>query len=195
MNTNSKRSPISFTETIELDRLDELFNRWNKKEIEYVRKAVNGSHRPIIRNISILVSTLSNGWLYVGVAILMLASQGIASWSLLFTGGLAACISHCFYPIIKKHLARTRPCDYDATIDLSVKVLDEYSCPSGHVMTATAVAIPLAIAMPTLLPLIMLCCLIIAWSRISLGHHYPSDLLFGALLGSVVSLPISLAII
>jgi len=195
MDTQSTRPQIPFSNSAVLGRLRELFDRWNHKEIEYVRKAVHSTRRPFIRKFSILVSTLSNGWLYAGIVLIIIANLGLSSWPILLCGGMAALLSHCIYPVIKNCLARIRPCEYDNSIKLSIKVLDEYSCPSGHVMTAMSVSIPLAFAMPSFIPLIVFSCLLISWSRISLGHHYPSDLLLGALLGCTVSIPISIPLI
>ncbi len=58
-------------------------------------------------------------------------------------------------------------------------------------MAATAVAIPLAIGVPHMMPAILFAWVLIAWSRVSSGHHFPSDLVFGAILGTVIALPIS----
>lgn len=174
-----------------INGLDQFFNRWNQREIGFVRIAVQRSHSPYFRKTSLFINRLSDGWLYVIITFLLLALHGRSSWRLLLTAGLAAAISHCVYPVIKKRLARLRPCDYDCSLNLAIKVWDQYSCPSGHVMTATVVAIPLAIGFPSLLPAIVVACLIIAWARISLGHHYPSDLLLGALIGFMTALPLS----
>jgi membrane-associated phospholipid phosphatase len=58
-------------------------------------------------------------------------------------------------------------------------------------MTATVVAIPVGTVLPLFLPVIVLVWGITAWARISSGHHYPSDILVGALLGASVSLPVT----
>jgi undecaprenyl-diphosphatase len=171
--------------------LDQFFNRWNQREIGFVRIAVQRSHSPYLRKASLFINRLSDGWLYAIITFLLLTFQGRSSWRLLFTSGLAAAVSHCFYPFIKKRLARLRPCDYDRSLNLAVKVWDRYSCPSGHVMTSIVVAVPLAVGFPSLLPAIVVACLSIAWARISLGHHYLSDLLLGALLGFMTALPLS----
>ena len=125
----------------------------------------------------------------------LLLPQGWSSWRLILAAGLAALLSHLVYPTIKNRLARVRPCDYDPSLPLYTRVLDQYSCPSGHVMTATAVGIPLIVVLPKLTIAIVTGYLMIAWARISLGHHYPSDLLFGAILGALISAPLALLMI
>ena len=175
--------------------LEKLFHQLNASEIGYVHWAVNSSNKPHIRNSLVFINHLGNGWLYLLIAILLLAAQGLSSWRLLITACVAVILAHCIYPLIKNRLGRLRPCDYDPSLDLKVKVLDEYSCPSGHIMTATAVGIPMLFMLPQLLPVILIGYLLIAWARISLGHHYPSDLLLGAFLGILISTPVSILII
>ena len=175
--------------------LEKLINSLNAAEIGIVHWAVKRCYQPHIRNTLIFINHLGNGWIYLAIAISLLAIQGQASWPLLIAASIAALVSHCIYPLIKNAMARLRPCDYDPSLDLCVGVLDKYSCPSGHVMTATAVGIPLLIMLPHLMPVIVGGYLLIAWARISLGHHYPSDLLFGAFLGGSISAPVSLLVI
>jgi undecaprenyl-diphosphatase len=58
-------------------------------------------------------------------------------------------------------------------------------------MTAAAVGVPLALSFPATLPAAALVWLLIAWSRVSLGHHYPTDLLLGGAIGAGVSLTVA----
>jgi len=187
--------PNPYTASRPIDGLNDFLARCNEWEIGVVRLAVQNSQTPCLRNTSLLINHLGDGWLYVLIILSLLAFQGLHSWHLLLSAGLAAAMAHAIYPVIKNRLARLRPFDYDPSLNLSVRVLDKYSCPSGHTMTATAVAIPLAMGFPQLLPVIIAICLVIGWARISLGHHYPSDLALGALLGSSTAFPVSLLLI
>ena len=58
-------------------------------------------------------------------------------------------------------------------------------------MTAVAYSLPLAFACPEAAPAAALLCGTIGWSRVALGHHYASDVLFGALLGAAVGVPVA----
>jgi membrane-associated phospholipid phosphatase len=62
-------------------------------------------------------------------------------------------------------------------------------------MTAAAVGLPLGTAIPHIFPAIMAVWLAIAWSRVALGHHYPSDLVFGGVLGLVIAAPITMIMV
>lgn len=59
------------------------------------------------------------------------------------------------------------------------------SYPSGHVTVTTAMAAASALALPVLRWPLALVTLVIAWSRIAFGAHFPLDVLAGAVLGYV----------
>jgi undecaprenyl-diphosphatase len=189
---HSPPPPAAYTGSRLFHELHNFLTHCNEWEIGLVRRVVRKSQTPCLRNTSLLVNRLGDGWLYVLIALSLLAFQGLHSWHVLLSAGVAAAMAHSIYPVIKNRVARVRPCDYDPSLNLSIRVLDKYSCPSGHIMTATAVAIPLATGLPHLLPFAIVICLVIGWARISLGHHYPSDLALGALLGSSTAFPVSL---
>jgi undecaprenyl-diphosphatase len=190
MKARSRTSYVLYDKEGRSEEVEDFINRCNQWEIGFVRAALEMSSVPCARGLSIFVNRLSNGWLYPAAILVLLAIEGLSVWRLILVSGLAAAIAHSIYPVIKSRLGRLRPCDYDHALNLSIKTLDKYSCPRGHIMTATVVAIPLGKVFPFLIPAIGATCLIIAWARISLGHHYPSDILLGALLGSVVSVPV-----
>jgi undecaprenyl-diphosphatase len=173
-----------------------LFGRLDAREVRFVRIIVGKSKRhPRFLAATVFLNLLGNGWLYLPLAVLLPLIAGWSAWRFMLAGSLSVIIAHSFYPWLKSRLARLRPLEFDPALSSNIKTLDRYSCPSGHCMTAAAVGIPLALAFPqTLLPIIIVW-LMIAWSRISLGHHYPTDLLLGGLIGALVSLPISIFIL
>jgi undecaprenyl-diphosphatase len=184
-------SPVSSTDKKGLETIDGFLSRCNQCEIVFVRRAVQSVSSPGTRRICKYVNSLAAGWLYVVIALAVIGLQVVRGWRLIFVAGLAATIAHMIYPILKSRIARLRPFEFDSSVNLSMKALDRYSCPSGHIMTATVVAVPLGNALPIFLPGIICLWSVIAWARVSSGHHYPSDILLGALLGLAVSLPIT----
>ncbi len=123
-------------------------------------------------------------WIAVGLALLL--SKKYRRYGICLLGALVAGLLICNIGL-KNIVARPRPCWLES-IDLLVKNPKDYSFPSGHtwsavtgVWVATAanrkfgwVAIPLAAAL--------------AFSRLYLYVHFPSDILMGALIGAALGI-------
>lgn len=97
---------------------------------------------------------------------------------------------------MKHAIARLRPCQVIEGIRLIITCPSSYSMPSGHAISSFAVALPLFYLTQEYIALIwrlypLLLASLIAFSRIYLGVHYPSDVLAGALLGAIIGLVLS----
>lgn len=89
----------------------------------------------------------------------------------------------CCNVLLKPLAARVRPCDVNTGIALLVPRPTDYSFPSGHTGASfAAVGALLRCKRRLWLPALALACLI-AFSRLYLYVHYPSDVLGGILLG------------
>jgi undecaprenyl-diphosphatase len=174
------------------NRLHSVLRRLDAQEVSYVRILVNKSRKhPRLGALNGFINSMGNGWLYLPLAIMLFLLKGWGAWRFMVAASLSVTIAHLLYPWVKSFLARQRPHDFDPDLRSTVKALDLYSCPSGHCMTATAVGIPLVLTLPSALIPMLAVWLIIAWSRLSLAHHYPTDLLLGGLMGSVIAVPVA----
>ena len=81
---------------------------------------------------------------------------------------------------------RTRPYVVDTNLILLGDRPGDFSFPSGHTSTAASFGVGLFIALNKKYSwLFLLFPLLMGWSRITLFVHYPSDVLFGIIIGTI----------
>lgn len=97
--------------------------------------------------------------------------------------GLANALSHVVVHVLKRKIARPRPCDPFGRPLALVELPDPFSFPSGHAAATAAIAGTIAYAHPftgiVLLPLAG----VVAYSRVALRVHHLSDVVAGIALG------------
>ena len=88
--------------------------------------------------------------------------------------------------ILKNIIARNRPF-IDYPFDLLIKIPSSYSMPSGHSASSFAVAMVFAFRKEKGSLLMILLASLMAFSRLYLFVHYPSDVIVGIALGTLVA--------
>ncbi len=144
---------------------------------------------------AVTISRLGNGWFYPILAVLIFARWGVSGYRMIALAALNAALSHVAYPIIKRTVGRLRPYKVDPGLPCLLATQDEYSFPSGHVMTCVGVLVPVVMLWPAATVAAIVMAGSMAWSKIATAHHYPSDVIGGVLLGAGVSYPISLGVL
>lgn len=91
--------------------------------------------------------------------------------------------STCCNLLLKPFVARVRPCDINTAVQLLVPRPTDFSFPSGHTGASFAAASALYFGRSRLWPAALVLAVLIAFSRLYLYVHYPTDVLAGALLG------------
>ena len=101
--------------------------------------------------------------------------------------GLAALVanagSHVLVQLLKRAVARARPCDAMGRPLALVDLPDPHSFPSGHAAAATAVAMTIVLAHPLAAPIALPLAGVVAHSRVALRVHHVSDVVAGVALG------------
>lgn len=88
--------------------------------------------------------------------------------------------------LLKNVFARVRPCNVLPDVNILAGCTGSYSMPSSHAVNNFAVAVFFYRIFPKLKWILFISAFIISLSRPYVGVHYPSDILFGALLGSLL---------
>jgi undecaprenyl-diphosphatase len=94
--------------------------------------------------------------------------------------------SHLIVQLLKRTIVRGRPaavCDLEATI----REPDRFSFPSGHATASMAVALSYGAVFPIFAAPLLLLAILVGFSRIRLGVHYPSDVLAGQLIAGATA--------
>lgn len=122
-------------------------------------------------------------WILTGVVLLCTKKHrrtGILLLLGLLCGALAGNV------VLKNLVARPRPCWLDESVQLLIAVPKDFSFPSGHTLSSTIGATILTRADRRFgyaaIPLAVL----LAFSRLYLYVHFPSDVFAGAVLGLVI---------
>lgn len=90
-----------------------------------------------------------------------------------------------FNSFLKESLRRERPASDDPTLRPLVGVPSSKSFPSSHAAMSFAAATILTYIEPQLAPLFYGLALVMSWSRVYVGVHYPSDVLAGTAVGLI----------
>lgn len=147
--------------------------------------AIHGlPHTPTSDRYISLLSDLGEGmgWVLAGVSVAWLGGRrgrraGIAT--ALASLGTTYVVQRMVKPIFR----RRRPFVNRDVLVVGIRTADA-SFPSGHTASSFAAATALATFYPNAAPLVFTLATLVGASRVHLGHHFPSDVAAGALIGA-----------
>ena len=128
-----------------------------------------------------------DGWLWYGMGAVILLFGGPMRFRAVGAAALAAASGIAIFLTLKKATGRRRPGTFEPHCWATLLPPDQFSFPSGHTITAFAVALSLSRWNPDLAVGLLFCAIGIAASRIVLGMHFLSDVLAGAAIGAVLA--------
>jgi len=156
-------------------------NNLLEKDAQYSEKIRIPENKKGLKKIAAFFAHSGDSWFW-GVGLILLWIFGPQIWrpriQLLFIGILVTAISVL---ILKFSIKRPRP---EGEWGQIYRSSDPHSFPSGHAARATMLTMLILLAGPFWLGLVMIAwALLVAFSRISLGVHFVSDILAGTILG------------
>lgn len=140
------------------------------------------------RIVMIAMTRGGDGWLWYAVGLILAVFGGTERFFAITAGASAAVTGILIFSVLKHSSRRRRPCEIEPHCWSSILPPDKYSFPSGHSITAFAVATSLGLFYPQLLAVLLTAAFLIAASRIILGMHFLSDVLVGCALGVLLGL-------
>jgi undecaprenyl-diphosphatase len=139
-----------------------------------------------IRFWMIAATRMGDGWLWYSLGTILLLVGGPHRYAAVGAAGCAAIGGVLVFKALKRLSRRQRPCQFEPHCWSKVLPPDQFSFPSGHTMTAFAIALVVSYFYPSLEGAVYFLAASIAFSRVVLGMHFLSDVLAGAVLGSAL---------
>lgn len=130
-----------------------------------------------------VITALGNsGIIWILLALVLLCIPKCRPLGLTVAAALAVDVILC-NGIIKPLVARIRPYDINTAVTLIISAPTDYSFPSGHTAASFAAVTALGLKKTKWWIPALVLALLIAFSRLYLYVHYPSDVLAGVVIG------------
>jgi undecaprenyl-diphosphatase len=127
-----------------------------------------------------------DGWLWAFCGVAVLASHDRDKVAACLAAALAAAFGILVFTVLNRAVGRPRPCTLQPHCWANLLPPDQFSFPSGHSITAFAVALPFSLFYPALAPVLLPAAGMVALSRMILGLHFLTDVIAGAAIGAVL---------
>ena len=151
---------------------------------EYIR---NDFLTPIFKFIT---SLGDEGYVWIAIAIVLLFVKNFRKVGLMVGASLLG--SLVFNNMIVKNIvARPRPYRMIETLTILIPEPGEYSFPSGHTSSSFAAGVVLYLMLPKKYGIpAMVLAFLIGISRLYVGVHYPTDVLGGMVMGTLIAVSV-----
>ena len=167
-----------------IDIMADVMHEWDERAMQSISEARFLRKVP---RVFIAATYLGDGYIWGGLALGLLAfGKATDRWNVL-AGFVITVANLVLVRALKALFSRERP--EDAIEEMRGRLIDAYSFPSGHATTSFGLAWLVAMSYPV--PLIQAIAYalatLIALSRVMLREHYLSDVMAGAMLGTIVA--------
>ncbi len=147
---------------------------------------IQGLRNPVLDKVMPVITSLGNAgaiWILLTLLLLLIPKTRRSGWIMALA--LCADVILC-NGVLKNLFMRIRPCDVNQTVQLLIARPSDFSFPSGHTAASFAAVAALYLAEEKLLfKGALALAVLIAFSRLYLYVHYPTDVLGGMAVGIV----------
>lgn len=145
-------------------------------------------HNDVLDNIMKFITNLGDAgiiWIVIAIILLFMKKTRKCGIMMLVSMGIGLIIGNGF---IKNWIQRPRPYWIDSSLPLLIPELKDYSFPSGHTLASFEAAITIFLHNKKWGIAAIIVSLIIGFSRMYFFVHFPTDVLGGAILGTIIAL-------
>lgn len=146
--------------------------------------AIQNIHSAFLDKFILAVTNITGSygqlWVVLAAVLLIFKKTRKMGFTILLSYGLVYLFGQL---ILKDLIARARPCQIDQTVELLVARPSSFSCPSTHSAWAFAAAASVFAWNKKYGLLVGIPALLVAFGRLYLFVHFPTDVLFGIALG------------
>ena len=135
----------------------------------------------------IITSLGNSGMIWIVICSILLINKKQRKYGIILSLALILCflVGNIF---LKPLVGRIRPFDVNTTIELLIRKPLDFSFPSGHTMSSFAAATVLMYMNKRIGLISLFLATMIAFSRLYLYVHYPSDVLVGGIIGILLGI-------
>jgi undecaprenyl-diphosphatase len=170
-----------------LAELTVIATQWIDARDQRLMRKVNCWRAPKWLRMWMIAATRGgDGWLWYGMAVAVALFGGPQRFIALAASFCAVGTGVALFMKMKRAIGRKRPCALEPHCWAKLLPPDQFSFPSGHTITAFSVAVTLGTFYPELRPVLLFTATSIAASRVLLGMHFLSDVIAGAMLGTLL---------
>lgn len=149
--------------------------------------SLQGLHSPVLDKIMVAITTLGDaGLIWIALAVVLMFTKKYRKCGVTMAVALVIMLV-VGNGVLKNIFMRERPCWIDTSIALLIENPHDYSFPSGHTYSSIAAATVILLRSKKAGIAAMVMAVLIAFSRMYLFVHFPTDILASLFLGVVTA--------